>query len=129
MKRILSLLALGLAISAAYAQEQSPKMVQFLKEFPQRAAFNTHSYEFIDVDDTPAPKGYRAFYISHYGRHGSRSDWGGNYTYKLVRDVLAKAKADGVALTPAGDSLLHESAIIFDTYDGMDGRLTPRGVR
>ncbi len=129
MKRILSLLALGLAFSAAYAQEQSPKMVQFLKEFPQRAAFNTHSYEFIDVDDTPAPKGYRAFYISHYGRHGSRSDWGGNYTYKMVRDVLAQAKADGVALTPAGDSLLHESAIIFDKYDGMDGRLTPRGVR
>lgn len=129
MKRILSLLTLVLAFSAAYAQEQSPQMVNFLKEFPQRAAFNTHSYEFIDVTDTPAPKGYRAFYISHYGRHGSRSDWGGNYTYKLVRDVLAKAKADGVALTPAGDSLLRESAYIFEKYDGMDGRLTPRGVR
>ena len=129
MKRIFILLALALAFNAAYAQEQSPAMVKFLKEFPQRAAFNTHSYEFIDVHDTPAPKGYHAFYISHYGRHGSRSDWAGNYTYKLVRDVLAQAKADGVALTPAGDSLLRESAYIFEKYDGMDGRLTPRGVR
>ena len=129
MKRIFILLALALAFNAAYAQEQSPAMVKFLKEFPQRAAFNTHSYEFIDVNDTPAPKGYHAFYISHYGRHGSRSDWAGNYTYKLVRDVLAQAKADGVALTPAGDSLLRESAYIFEKYDGMDGRLTPRGVR
>ena len=129
MKRIFTLLALALAFTAAYAQEQSTEMVQFLKEFPQRAGFNTHSYEFIDVADTPAPRGYRAFYISHYGRHGSRSDWAGNYTYKLVRDVLAQAKADGVALTPAGDSLLRESAYIFEKYDGMDGRLTPRGVR
>ena len=129
MKRIFTLLALALAFFTANAQEQSPQMVKFLKDFPQRAGFNTHSYEFIDVNDTPAPRGYRPFYISHYGRHGSRSDWAGNYTYKLVRDVLAQAKADSVALTPAGDSLLRESAYIFEKYDGMDGRLTPRGVR
>ena len=129
MKRILLFLTLALAFTAANAQQQSPQMVQFLKEFPQRAAFNTHSYEFIEIDDTPAPRGYDPFYISHYGRHGSRSDWAGNYTYKSVRDILSKAKADGVALTPAGDSLLRESAYIFEKYDGMDGRLTPRGVR
>lgn len=129
MKRVLTVLALTLAICSASAQKQSPQMVRFLKEFPQRAAFNTHSYEFTDVADTPAPKGYKAFYISHYGRHGSRSDWNGDKTYKLVRDILAQAKADGVALTPAGDSLLRESALIYEKYDGMDGRLTPRGVR
>ena len=129
MKRYLSVLCLLAVCLVSYAQEQSPQMVQFLKEFPQRAGFNTHSYEFIDVKDTPAPKGYKAFYISHYGRHGSRSDWAGNYTYKVVRDILAQAKADGVALTPAGDSLLRESALIYEKYDGMDGRLTPRGVR
>ena len=129
MKRIVTLLVLALTFTAVGAQEQSPEMVKFLKEFPQRAAFNTHSYEFIDVADTPAPKGYHAFYISHYGRHGSRSDWGGNYTYKVVRDILAQAKAEGVALTSAGDSLLRESAYILEKYDGMDGRLTPRGVR
>ena len=129
MKRILSILVLALAFSSAFAQEQNPQMVQFLKAFPQRAGFNTHSYEFTDVVDTPAPHGYKPFYISHYGRHGSRSDWAGNYTYKLVRDILAQAKADGVALTPAGDSLLWESAYVLEKYDGMDGRLTPRGVR
>ena len=130
MKRIISLLSLlVLALGTAYAQQKSPEMVKFLQEFPQRAGFNTHSYEFIDVVDTPAPMGYEPFYISHYGRHGSRSDWGGDGTYKLVRDILAKAKASGVALTSAGDSLLRESAIIYAKYDGMDGRLTPRGVR
>lgn len=129
MKRFFLLASLLCTFGLAQAQPQSPTMVQFLKEFPQRASFNTHSYEFIDVKDTPAPMGYEAFYISHYGRHGSRSEWGGDHTYKLVRDILAKAKADGVALTPAGDSLLRESAIVYACYDGMDGRLTPRGVR
>ena len=129
MKRLFSFLVLLTAFSALHAQEQSAQMVSFLKEFPQRAGFNTHSYEFTEVTDTPAPEGYKAFYISHYGRHGSRSDWGGNYTYKVVRDILFEAREKGIALTPAGDSLLREAACIYNRYDGMDGRLTPRGVR
>ena len=129
MKRIFAIIVLTLLSLATQAQEKSPQMEKFLKDFPQRASFNTHSYEFIDVRDTPAPEGYRPFYISHYGRHGSRSDWAGHYTYKAVRDILTRVKADGLSLTPAGDSLLRESALIYEKYDGMDGRLTPRGVR
>lgn len=129
MKRILAVLALITVFWAARAQEQSAQMVQFLKEFPQRAAFNTHSYEFMDVADTPAPRGYKPFYISHYGRHGSRSEWGGDYTYKVVRDVLQEAKGKGIGLTTAGDSLLREAALVYAGYNGMDGRLTARGAR
>lgn len=128
MKHFLTCTFLSLLSLSLFAQEYSPRMERFLKEFPQRAGFNTHSYEFVEVSDTPAPAGYMPFYISHYGRHGSRSEWGGAL-YLLVRDALASAKADGVALTSAGDSLLRESAAIYELYDGMDGRLTPRGVR
>ena len=126
MKRILILACLALTAWAASAQPDTP-VVQFLRENPRRAAFNTHSYEFQPTHDTPAPKGYKPFYISHYGRHGSRSDWGGPQ-YRLVRDLLAKADARHL-LTPAGDSLMHEAALIYELHDGMDGRLTPRGVR
>lgn len=128
MKRILTwaLLALSCLAAAAQTPAETP-MMQFLRENPRRAAFNTHSYEFLPLHDTPAPKGYKPFYISHYGRHGSRSEWGGKQ-YELVRDVLAKAQEKDL-LTPAGDSLLRESAVIFELYNGMDGRLTPRGVR
>jgi hypothetical protein len=130
MKRTLILLLLSLwATGMAAQQAQSPEMVKFLKEFPQRAAFNTHSYEFLPVKDTKAPKGYQAFYISHYGRHGSRSDWGGKMTYGNVVKTLQAAKDAGVQLTSAGDSLLREAAYVLEKYDGMDGRLTPRGVR
>lgn len=129
MKKVLAVLALATMFVAARAQEQSAQMVQFLKEFPQRAGFNTHSYEFNDVVDTPAPKGYHPFYISHYGRHGSRSEWGGDRSYKVVRDILQEAKDNGTELTSVGDSLLRETAMVYAGYNGMDGRLTLRGVR
>ena len=127
-KRLIACLILAASACWASAQQQSPRMVQFLKEFPQRAGFNTHAYEFIPVVDTKAPKGYKPFYISHYGRHGARSEWG-DYAYAQVIDVLTAAKADGVQLTSAGDSLLREAVYLRAQYNGMDGRLTPRGVR
>ena len=30
-----------------------------------------HSYEAAPGPQTPAPGGYKPFYVSHYGRHGS----------------------------------------------------------
>ena len=65
MKRILTLAALALFALSAAAQPDTP-VVKYLKGDIRRAAFNTHSYEFEPVKDTPAPKGYKAFYISHY---------------------------------------------------------------
>lgn len=37
----------------------------------ERTASIFHSYEFAPVEDTPPPDGFKPFYISHYGRHGS----------------------------------------------------------
>ena len=126
MRRFITFLSMALLTLGAFAQPDTP-VVRFLKENPHRAAFNTHSYEFVPLKDTPAPKGYKPFYISHYGRHGSRSDWG-SPQYKMVSDILARADEQHL-LTPAGDSLMHEAALIYELHNGMDGRLTPRGVR
>ena len=81
MKKLLFVLTafLGLAAAAALAQvHQSPAAVQALQEDRTRAGNNLNSYEFFPIKDTKAPAGYKPFYVSHYGRHGSRSDWGGN---------------------------------------------------
>ena len=51
-----------------------PGPQEMLREDPNRAGVNTHIYEFIDEVYTPAPKGYKPVYLSHYGRHGSRCD-------------------------------------------------------
>ncbi len=126
--KLLSVFAL-LAISlAAFGQpHRSEAAVKALLEDPTRAANNHNSYEFRQIRDTPAPKGYKPFYISHYGRHGSRSAWGGK-DYEYVIALLEKGQAADL-LTPGGDSLLVAARKVLAAYNGMDGRLTPRGVR
>lgn len=39
---------------------------------PERAGGIYHSYEYRPAAAAPVPDGYTPFYISHYGRHGSR---------------------------------------------------------
>ena len=104
----------------------SPELNEYLMALPQRAAFNSHFYEFLPVRDTPAPAGFKPFYISHYGRHGSRSDLGDG-TFIRVRDCL-QAGADEGILTPAGEELLAYTLRIIELHGGMEGRLTERGA-
>lgn len=106
-------------------QMQCPEFARLLREDRSRAGGNTNSYEFMPIHDTPAPKGFKPFYVSHYGRHGSRSNWGAN-NYKRLADTLQRAKDVGL-LTASGDSLLNEVLQVYALHDGMDGRLTPRG--
>ena len=131
MKKTLLAIALGATFAVGMqAQEiwtMNPEVKRLLMEDNRRAGNNTHSYEFDKIVDTPAPKGYKPVYISHYGRHGSRSNWGSG-DYNRVIDVLTKAKEAGI-LTASGDSLLSEAKRVLASYDGMDGRLTQRGVR
>lgn len=104
----------------------SDEIDAYLREFPQRAAFNAHCYEFLPIKDTPAPGGFKPFYISHYGRHGTRSDSDGT-RYPKLRDSLRVAKAAGI-LTTDGDSLLRVTDRIIALHNEMPGRLTPRGA-
>jgi len=120
--------AFPVSVDAAHIHDyMNPTAVEKLKENILRAGVNTHSYEFGKIVDTPAPSGYKPFYITHYGRHGSRSNWG-SYSYDNVIRVLTQAKETGI-LSPSGDSLLVEAKAVLEGYNGMDGRLTPRGVR
>ena len=69
MKKLISALMLSTVCFSLGAQEDAVKL---FTENPDRAANNMHSYEFNPIVDTKAPKGFKPFYISHYGRHGSR---------------------------------------------------------
>lgn len=75
---------------------------------------------------TPAPRGYTPFYISHYGRHGSRyligkHDYDQPYFTLLRADSLGK-------LTPFGKNILQKVSVIRDEALGRDGELTSRGA-
>ena len=126
--RKLIITAVALLFVALPSRAQlSEQMEAYLRECPQRAAFNIHAYEFLPLKDTPAPSGYKPFYISHYGRHGSRSH-SSDEPYVLLRDCLQAAVSEGI-ITPSGDSLLACARQMIELHGGMDGRLTSRGTR
>ena len=75
---------------------------------------------------TPAPKGYKPVYISHYARHGARYLVTERH-YNAVLNPLAEAAAAD-ALTPLGRRL-HEAGEAFYTAcaKGRAGDLSPVG--
>ena len=93
-----------------------------------RMAASYHSYEFGDVAWTPPPEGYRPFYVSHYGRHGSRRINAHNGLHsEWVRKVLEEAEKSG-NLTPLGSELLADVVRLDEANAGFQGELTQRGV-
>lgn len=73
-----------------------------------------------------APEGYETFYISHYGRHGSRYLLYDSQ-YAFVRDVLSRAAADG-KLTPSGQKALADFLEAYPQFEGRAGMLTRIGA-
>ena len=76
---------------------------------------------------TPTPKGYEPYYMSHYGRHGSR--WlisEGNYSRPIA--TLETAKEMG-KLTAKGEEVLETLKAIYKTSTKRLGDLTTVGER
>jgi len=73
------------------------------------------------------PKGYKPFYISHYGRHGARFN-SSNSNYRKIFDVLTKAHKDGV-LTEKGEDLYRRYAAQFPYCENRGGDLTEKGAQ
>lgn len=78
-------------------------------------------------DDIRAPEGKRAFYISHYGRHGSRFLVGRD-EYEEAYSVLAAADRAG-ALSPIGKDVMRRTDRLRAEASGRYGELTPLGWR
>ncbi|MBQ9310304.1 MAG: metallophosphoesterase [Bacteroidales bacterium] len=72
-----------------------------------------------------APKGYKPFYISHIGRHGSRRLSKPEFYCEPV-STLGKAAASGL-LTAEGEALLKDLQALRDEASGREGLLVPRG--
>ena len=74
---------------------------------------------------TDAPKGYKPFYISHYGRHGSRFQ-PSDERYQTVLETLEAAYKDG-NLTPLGEDVLSRVHKLWIIAHGNGGMLTKVG--
>ncbi|MBP5483982.1 MAG: phosphodiester glycosidase family protein [Bacteroidales bacterium] len=74
---------------------------------------------------TPAPKGYEATYISHYGRHGSRYAYTAK-AYTVLLDMLREGDS-AQNLTPFGSDLLAQLEPFWAKAQYRVGDLTELG--
>ena len=122
MKKISYTLFLLLTFSSAYAQTVRDLIIQK----PVYASCNYNTYpDSIPNDLTPSPEGKKPFYISHYGRHGSRyisSRSGYDIPFRMI------AHADSVnELTPTGKRVFDEMKLVMADTERRWGELTSYG--
>ena len=122
MKRIMIIAALLLSIAAS---AQNYNVLEEVKADRQKAAGMEGAYRFENYALTPTPKGYKPFYISHYGRHGSRYAWTSR-AYTEIGDVLTEAKQAG-NLTAFGESFLERYLNFCDVAIANTGDLVQLG--
>ena len=124
MKRTL-ILSLLLLCVAACVQAQDARS-EFMKN-PALSGSNYVAYPGPKHRLTPAPRGYEPFYLSHYGRHGSRYLIG---THDYDRPYLTLLRADSLGkLTPRGRQVLDQVRQIRQEAMGRDGELTLLGAQ
>jgi hypothetical protein len=129
MKKILPYLIVTLVtIHCSLFTSNAQTVLELIKQKPAYASCNYNTYpDSIKTTLTPAPEGKKAFYISHYGRHGSRyissrSGYDIPYMMMLHADSLDE-------LTPTGHRVLQEMNSIMRNTEDRWGELTGIGKR
>ena len=122
MKRIVFFLLLVTSLPTVQGQT----IKEEIKKNLRLSASNFLAYMGPQKKLTPAPKGMKPFYISHYGRHGSRY-LTNSYEYDYPYNVLRHADSLG-RLTPLGKNVLERLRIIREDAQGRLGELTLLGA-
>lgn len=125
MKKIMTLFA-GIFVSCLLLQAQQYNVLEIVKA-DARKAYGMEGPHRLDEFGTlsKAPAGYKPFYISHYGRHGSRYAWNAR-TYSFLHEVFAKAKELDV-LTPYGKEFAQKYENFYQIPYTNAGDLVPLG--
>ncbi len=122
MKRILLFLLALLAICPLRAQRNTREEIAADIERTGGVHF---LYPMDQPAPTPAPKGYKPFYVSHLGRHGARYALGGR-VYEEVLAVWTSAQEKDL-LTEEGKQFFEEYLAIYPTIARREGILTQKG--
>ena len=125
MKKLVTALA-GILLSCLLLQAQQYDVLDKVKA-DVRKSYGMEGPHRLDEFGTlsKAPNGYKPFYISHYGRHGSRYAWNSK-TYSFIRDVFKKADKKGL-LTPYGQEFAAKYMDFFEEPYINTGDLVPLG--
>ena len=125
MKRLFFLVAI--AALAIGVQAQTAREEIKANRFLSASNYLDYNNQLATEALTPAPKGYEAFYLTHYGRHGSR--WLiGRQEYDAPLMVLREAHRNG-KLTEVGEEVLKKLEAFHPTTINRLGELTTVGER
>lgn len=109
----------------------SPMLAQHpydaIKQDIRRAGGVFNQYDFSTPNTAKAPQGYEPFYISHYGRHGSRMS-SSNSTYEKMLSMLTKAHKEG-KLTKRGEEFYEKYVPMYPLMRMRAGDLTTKGQK
>lgn len=112
--------------NVAYAQGQTSKQEIFNNVMLSAGDYCVYPEPVAGAKLTPAPKGYKPFYMSHYGRHGSR--WLiSTKDYTLPHDILHAAHDAGNLTQLGEDVMLRMDMVCADAFERY-GELTPKGA-
>ena len=111
----------ALACVSAFAQTTKEEMFATI----EKTGSVYYAYPVTESLNTKAPKGYTPFYISHYGRHGSRFLISYD-DYDSVYQIFLQAEKND-ALTELGKDVLNRMHEICAEAKGTTGELTPLG--
>ena len=121
--RKLILISLTVLLSTAL---QAQNVREELATDYDKAGSNYHIYQGPTEKLTAAPKGKKPFYISHYGRHGSRylihhREYDYPYATLMAADKIGK-------LSEKGKMVLEHVRLLREEAEGRLGELTPLGA-
>lgn len=121
-------LVLGVFFATAVAQIFAQTTLDELRAHPEFTASNYLAYPepAKNTKYTKAPAGYTPFYISHYGRHGSRYHHSAD-EYKYIFETLSKADSAN-KLTEQGKAFLAYAKVLAETAAPRAGELTKTGA-
>lgn len=94
---------------------------------PRLAFGNMYPYQPMDTAVSPAPCGFEPFYISHFGRHGSRYDTEQTSSYPILETL--KKDHDAGLFTEKGERLYRDVLYVREQTEGKNGMLTRLGAR
>lgn len=119
-KLVLSILSVICFVGVIFAQSTA----EIIKQDPNKAACSFYVYDYKNVSEvTPAPQGYKPFYISQFARHGARYC---TSEYGRLFEWFSKAEQAGV-LTPEGKKFYARYKSFYHKVKNCSGNLTGVG--
>ncbi len=133
MRQVFMIMAVGCAMTIQVQAQKAPVFETSAKDeiaanhYLAGSNYLDYDRQLTDKPLTPSPKGYEPYYMSHYGRHGSRwLIWNGEYS--LPMNTLKEAREAG-KLTATGEETLKKLEAFYPTTVKRLGDLTTVGER